>query len=113
MLQKQINLFHISLKDLFRQVKDDFPNYHYADLMTAPFVIESFSGTTASGYTITWSAEPGYSYQVRSSVTMEVNSWSDVGSPLAVSASENSLSYFDAAPLSGVRRFYRVTRSEN
>lgn len=29
MLQKQINLFHISLKELFRQVKDDFPNYHY------------------------------------------------------------------------------------
>lgn len=71
--------------------------------VAAPAVSISESGGTL---TIAYDSQSGIDYQLQSSATLDVGSWSDDGAPQAGDGSPQS--FTRAAPAAGAKTFYRV-----
>jgi hypothetical protein len=61
----------------------------------------------AGGFTVTWVAVPGKTYQVLSGDSLGGN-WSILGPPIAAGNGQGTLSYTDASATNAAQRSYRV-----
>jgi len=76
-----------------------------------PFRILQVFYSPTSGFSITWTCEVGYSYQVQYSETMNNADWHSIGPAQEPTAGETQLNYTDASAVGAAKRFYRVART--
>ena len=70
------------------------------------FVIQSVLQPVASGFTITWPAIPGLTYQVMACDSFD-SGWTNIATVTATNG-QGSLSYTDISATNAVQRFYKV-----
>ena len=74
------------------------------------FRVTSSSVDASNNVSLTFLSEPGFTYQIQGTSTMESNDWADLGSPVTPSAG-TSTTHTVPDPTAGTedKRFYRVT----
>jgi len=85
--------------------------FQVTDVLEAPFGVIAFAGGSASGTTIQWTCEAGYSYQVQQSYTLQQDDWHDIGPALVANNGELNMTYLDTSSVGHDKNFYRISRT--
>jgi hypothetical protein len=81
------------------------------DLPEPPLQVTAFVSALNGSFTLRWTSEAGYTYQVAYSETLAPDDWHNTGPSQIANNGENSMSFTDI-PVSGApRRFYRIVRT--
>ena len=81
------------------------------DLPDPLLQVTAFASALNGSFTLRWTCEAGYSYQVTYSETLAPDDWHNTGPSQIANNGENSMSFTDI-PASGTpRRFYRIVRT--
>jgi hypothetical protein len=88
-----------------------YPRLAWQPMIEVPFKIIESGWEPTSGFTIRWTCQAGYSYQVKYSETLAVGDWHEIGSVYTANSGESSLSYTDTSGAGKPRRFYVVGRN--
>jgi hypothetical protein len=75
------------------------------------FRILGLSGDMTNGFTITWTCEAGYSYQLQYSDTLQAGDWHNLGTSRVWSSGELTLSHKDITAVGRDKRFYKIVRT--
>ena len=81
------------------------------DLPEPTLQVTAFASALNGSFTLRWTSEAGYTYQVAYSETLAPDDWHNTGPSQIANNGENSMSFTDI-PVSGApRRFYRIVRT--
>jgi len=72
------------------------------------FAVQSISGSSSNGYTVTWQSTPLFTYQVRGSSNLLGQNWAVVHGPREATNDEYQMRWTDTNQVQGVGMFYRV-----
>jgi hypothetical protein len=81
------------------------------DLEEQAYRILDLSGDIENGFTIAWTCEAGYSYQVQYSETLQTQDWHDLGTSRVWSGGDMTMSHTDTNAIGRDKRFYKVVRT--
>jgi len=81
------------------------------DQQEQPFGILGLSGDTTNGFTVGWTCEAGYSYQLQYSDTLQSGDWHNLGTSRVWSSGDLTMSFTDTTAVGRDKRFYRVVRT--
>lgn len=81
------------------------------DLEEQAYRILDLSGDIENVFTIAWTCEAGYSYQVQYSETLQTQDWHDLGTSRVWSGGDMTMSHTDTNAIGRDKRFYKVVRT--
>ena len=81
------------------------------DLPEPPFQVTTFTSVLNGSFTLRWTCEAGYAYQVTYSETLAPTDWHNAGLDQVANHGEDFMSFTDTSTKGTPRRFYRIVRT--